>query len=214
MKKIVQALIVILTTFFSAGQGTALAQSAITAPAACKTGVESLPACLESYLQALLANKHKKILSFLYPALFQVIPQQQWLESWKQAEERGGVPKVTSVRFTHMGKPQTFSKGQFIIVHGQMVLELARPGDATPQIDNIIEGIIKKMISPNVKIKINEKRSVFIVTQPLLTAAIDENASGWRLLDFERLPVLVQKKLLPEGLAIALVKAGAQSIAP
>ncbi len=194
--------VVLLTAFCFAGVVTEWAVRAETPPVSVSKPAPllDLAQSLEAYKKATMSNDVEGILSYIYPALFKLVPRDRLKAIMSEMFASAQKATITALEFQDVGAIQNFSKGQFSIVKYQMELQLPHPGDATPDMDKGMIEVLKTKMGRETKVTIDEKRKLVLIVKPSVLLAIKEGQTGWKVLEKENSELIKKAGLLPEDL--------------
>ncbi len=159
---------------------------------------------LERYKQVSLARDVDGLLSFLHPALFTQTPKEQMKAMMQKALLDGTAPKIEQIEFQVVSPVQPYSLGQMVRVKAQSKLSMQRPGDATPQIDGLMIGLIKERMGKDVVASIDEEKNIISIQKTSWMLGVNEGGAGWKFIDKDRLEYFIKNRLLPDDLVAAL----------
>ena len=163
-----------------------------------------LEAAFEAYRAANLARNADAMMSFVYPGFFIFLPRAKIEASIREMVADKAAPRTTAIELMEISPLEPYGKGQFAHIKYTLKLELVRPGDATPQIDQMVAKMMKTRMGPDTQIVLDEQRDVFLVTGMVQLLALKEGEEGWKMIKVRQLPVLLHNKALPEDLAAKL----------
>ena len=156
---------------------------------------------LENYKRSSIDQNINQVMSFTYPGLFKVMPKEQVRAGIMEMYKIGQAPKIKQMVFMPAGALQPYSKGQFVVIDYHVELEMPRPGDATPEIDQFIIKMLKQQLGSGVEVAIDEKNSLIKVARDTQMIALNEGNQGWKMIEKDNLLWLIDGKALPEDLA-------------
>ncbi len=162
--------------------------------------VLDLAQSLEAYKKATMSNDVEGILSYIYPAVFNLVPRDRLKAIMSEMFASDQKANITALEFQDVGAVQNFSKGRFSLVKYQMELQLPHPGDATPDMDKGMIEVLKSKMGRKTKITIDEKRGLVLIVKPSVLLAIKEGQTGWKVLEKENSAMIIKAGLLAEDL--------------
>ena len=155
---------------------------------------------LEAYKKATIANDVEGILSYVYPAIFKLIPRDKLKAIMSEMFASEARANITALEFREVGGVQNYSKGQFSIVKYRLELELPHPGDATPDMNKGMIEVLKSKMGRETKVTIDEQRKLVLIAKPSVLLAINEGQSGWKVLEKDNADMIKKAGLLPDDL--------------
>ena len=178
-----------------------LALSSFTAAQTPGGSTLDLGQSLENYKRASIDQNVDQVMSFTYQGLFKIMPKEQVRAGIMEMYKRGAAPKIKQMQFMPAGALQPYSKGQFVIISYHVELEMPRPGDATPEIDQFVIKMLKQLLGDDVAVAIDEKNGLIKVARDTQMIALNEGNQGWKMIEKDNLLWLIDGKALPEDLA-------------
>jgi len=141
-----------------------------------KAGLER---ALAEFRDVSLKRDVEGIMSFFHPGLYTLMPKEQVKKAMTRAFVEGLAPQIKSMQFQFPGPVRAYSKGHSALIDTVTELAMRRPGDVTPEIDEIMVGLIKKRLGEEVEIRVDEKNNVILVRKKSWLLALNEGSGGW-----------------------------------
>ncbi len=174
-----------------------------------KNSVKPLPSelltVLETYKKAAIEQDAKTLVSVANPAFYKLASKQELIKILQDSYENKQAPTIKNITFTTHGAETNYSVGAFQTVNYFMEMTLPRPGDATPQIDQMMIKMIAKTFGKETKVEIDEKNSLVVISYASWLVALHEKEQDWSILDVDQFEMLSEAKHLPEDL-VKLIK--------
>jgi hypothetical protein len=162
----------------------------------------SLQRRLDEYLAANKQLDFEKLMNYIHPKLFEIVPREQMIELFKSVFDN---PQMTismdSMSVTGISKSFNFNGAEYKKVDYYLGMSL-RFKDSTllkdqDKISQIQEGVKTSMSADNVKY-ISENNSLAIDAKKLMFAIKDNPHTQWMFVGYEPQQREIMKTLIPE----------------
>ena len=116
-----------ITLIFLSGCNTKTPTKAINTKGSDSSSMKTLKDDLSSYTQATIDNDIPKLINFIYPKVFTVVPKDKMTKILTLAYNSEDAPKVTNIKHVNIKPIESYNGGMFSIITSSMSTILKSP---------------------------------------------------------------------------------------
>lgn len=158
--------------------------------------MKGLKKALNAYTQATINGDVKKLIDFVYPKVFTVVPKEKMTEVLSAAYAMGRVPKVKNVKHLNIEPIKKYDSGIFSIITSSMTTELKSPKPDNADFEAYVLKMLQKDLANKGTVSFNQERHIYTINHTNKTLAINEN-NGWKFAGVTQAKKYAEKGLLP-----------------
>lgn len=166
-------------------------------PSPISTEMQELKSALNEYTEATINSDVTKLIDFVYPKVFTIVPKEKMTQVLTAAYATGRVPKVKNVKHIHIEPTQKYDAGIFSIITSTMTTELKSPRPENPDFEAYMLEMLKKELVNQGSVVFDKSNHIYTVNHTDKTVAINEH-SGWKFAGVKQAKKYAQKGLLPQ----------------
>ncbi len=160
----------------------------------------SLKSELDSYKKATMSGDIDKIISYVYPTVFKLMPKEAMVNQLRVAYKSGMMPKINKMEIVKIHPIEKFDKGSFSTIDYKMDLDMDNSKMPQEVKSKMMEMLQNKM-GANSKVTQDDKKNIFHIEKLSTMFAIKESNSGWKFIEKDQTKMLKTQKLLPAQIA-------------
>jgi len=157
----------------------------------------TLKSDLDQYTQATIDKDIPKLINFIYPKVFTVVPKDKMTQVLTKAYSSGNAPKVTNIKHLNIEPIESYKEGMFSIITSSMNTTLKSPMPDNVKFEAYMLKMIKKGLKNKGTVNFNKEDHTFSINHISKTLAINEN-DGWKFAGIKQAKKYAQKGLLPQ----------------
>ena len=194
-------IMLIITLVFLSGCNTKTPST----KASTNTSMTKLKSDLDAYTQATIDNDIPKLINFIYPKVFTVVPKNKMTKVLTAAYKSGNAPKVTNIKHLNIDPIQTYKEGMFSIITSSMSTTLKSPMPDNVKFEAYMLERIKKGLKGKGTVDFDKDKHTFSIKHISKTLAINENDT-WKFAGIKQAKKYAKKGLLAQALIDAIQK--------
>ncbi len=160
----------------------------------------SLKSDIESYKKATMNGDVDKLIDYVYPTVFKLMPKDVMIKQLKAAYSSGMMPKINKMEIVKIYPIQKFDKGEFTTVDYTMNLDMDS-SKMPKEIKSKMLDMLKSKLGSKSKVTQDDKNNLFHIEKFSTMYAIKEGNSSWKFIEKDQTKMLKTKKLLPAQIA-------------
>jgi hypothetical protein len=166
--------------------------------------LKGLNTALNAYTKATVNNDVEKLMDFVYPKVFTVVPREKMSEVLTKAYASGKVPTIKNVKHVDIQPAQKYEGGVFTIVTSTMTTELKSPRPDNPKFEAyMLEMLEKQIASQGGTVNFDKDKHLYSINHSDKTVAIKEN-DGWKFAGINQAKKYAEKGILPKEIVSKL----------
>lgn len=194
MKKTLLLTIILL---FATACTTGSSPSVTTASTSDTTEMKELKKALNAYTEATINSDVEKLIDFVYPKVFTVVPKEKMTEVLAAAYATGRVPKVKNVKHISIEPTKKYDSGIFSIITSSMTTELKSPRPNNADFEAYMLKMLQKDLADKGSVDFNKESHIYTINNTQKTLALNEN-EGWKFAGINQAKKYAEKGLLPQ----------------
>jgi len=194
-----------ITLIFFSGCNTKTPTKSTKIEVSDNSSMKTLKSDLALYTQATIDNDIPKLINFIYPKVFTIVPKDKMTQILTMAYNSGNAPKVTDVKHINIKPIKSYKEGMFSIITSSMSTTLKSPMPNNPKFEAYMLERIKKGLNGKGSVDFNKEKHTFSINHLSRTLAINENGT-WKFAGVKQAKKYAQKGLLTQSLVEALQK--------
>lgn len=161
--------------------------------------MQELKVALNQYTEATINNDVPKLIDFVYPKVFTVVPKEKMSEVLTAAYATGRVPKVRDIKHISIEPIKKYDNGMFSVITSSMTTDIKSPRPDNAEFEAHMLSVLQKELAGRGTINFNQETHIFTINHTDKTIAIDEN-SGWKFAGMTQAKKYAEKGLLPQAI--------------
>ena len=194
-----------ITLIFFSGCNTKTPPKSINTKPSDSTKMTELKDNLDAYTQATIDNDIPKLINFIYPKVFTVVPKNKMTQVLTAAYQSGNAPQVTNIKHLNIEPIEAYKEGMFSIITSSMSTTLKSPMPDNVKFEAYMLERIKKGLNNKGTVDFDKEKHTFLINHISKTLAINEN-NTWKFAGIKQARKYAQKGLLAKELVEALKK--------
>jgi len=194
-----------ITLILISGCSTKIPSKTTTTESSQSSSMISLKNDLNLYTQATIDNDIPKLINFIYPKVFTIVPKEKMSQVLTAAYKSGNAPKVTNIKHLKIEPIQTYTEGMFSIVTSSMSTTLKSPMPNNEKFEAYMLERIKKGLNDKGTVDFDKEKHTFSINHISKTLAINEN-NEWKFAGIKQAKKYAQKGLLAKEVVSAIEK--------
>jgi len=155
--------------------------------------MKRLKTSLSHYTEATIKNDIHKLVSFIYPKAFTIIPKEKMISMFTKAFQSGNIPTVKDVKHLDISDIKAYDNGyNYSIITSSMTTTIKSP---KPQ-DKEFEASMLNTLSSRGTVDFNENNHTFTVQHTNKTIALKED-NGWKFVGFKQAKKYIDRGIFP-----------------
>ena len=154
-----------------------------------------LKKALDAYTQATIDNDVPKLINFIYPKVFTVVPKKKMTEVLTKAYQSQHAPKVDHVKHLKIDPIKSYKEGMFTIVTSSMRTTLKSPNPNDFKFESYMLNVIKKGLKGRGSVEFDKEKHTYSIQHVSRTLAINEGGE-WKFAGLKQAKKYAQKGLL------------------
>ncbi|MBU1668681.1 hypothetical protein KKC13_09690 [bacterium] len=196
MKK---TLLLVITLLFTTACTTDPTPNSIMELASDTKEMKGLKRALNEYTEATLNNDVPKLINFVYPKVFTVVPKEKMTEVLTAAYATGRVPKVKTVKHIHIEPTEKYDMGIFSIITSSMTTELKSPRPDNADFEAYMLQMLQNELADKGNVNFDQENHIFTINHTDKTLALNEN-EGWKFAGINQAKKYAEKGILPQAI--------------
>ena len=166
--------------------------------------LKGLNSALDAYTKATINNDVEKLMDFVYPKVFTVVPREKMTAVLTKAYASGKVPTVKDVKHIDIQPAQKYEGGLFTIVTSTMTTELKSPRPDNAKFEAyMLEMLQKQLKDQGGTVSFDKDKHLYSIHHSDKTIAIKEN-DGWKFAGINQAKKYAEKGILPKEIVTKL----------
>jgi len=161
--------------------------------------MKGLKKALNSYTNATQKNDVTKLIEFVYPKVFTVVPKEKMTKVLTAAYATGRMPKVKNVKHIHIEPIEKYDMGIFSIITSSLTTELKSPRPDNADFEAYMLHMLQKDLKNKGSVNFDKVKHIFTVKSTQKTVAINEN-EGWKFAGMNQAKKYAEKGILPQAI--------------
>jgi len=192
-------LLLVITLLFTTACTPDMAPNSIKKVSRDTQEMKGLKKALNTYTEATINSDVEKLINFVYPKVFTVVPKEKMTEVLTAAYATGRVPKVKNVKHLHIEPIEKYDKGIFSIITSSMTTELKSPRPDNADFEAYMLQMLQKKLANKGSVHFDKEHHIFSITDTEKTLALNEN-EGWKFAGINQAKKYAQKGILPQAI--------------
>lgn len=161
--------------------------------------MKGLKKALNSYTNATQKNDVTKLIDFVYPKVFTVVPKEKMTKVLTAAYATGRMPKVKNVKHIHIEPIEKYDMGIFSIITSSLTTELKSPRPDNADFEAYMLHMLQKDLKNKGSVNFDKAKHIFTVKSTQKTVAINEH-EGWKFAGMNQAKKYAEKGILPQAI--------------
>jgi len=158
--------------------------------------MKALKSSLSEYTEATVSNDIEKLVGFIYPKAFTIIPKEKMINMFKKTFSSGNVPKVKDVKHTKIEDIKKYDKGVYSIITSSMTTVIKSPRPDDKKFEEYMLTTLQKQIASKGTVTLNKEKHLFNIQHSNKTIALNEEGS-WKFIGFKQAKKYIDKGIFP-----------------
>jgi len=198
-------IMLIIALIFFSGCNSRTPTKSTMIKASDNSSMKQLKNDLDAYTQATIDNDIPKLINFIYPKVFTVVPKTKMTQVLTEAYKSGNAPKVTNIKHLNINPIETYKEGMFSIITSSMSTTLKSPMPDNVKFEAYMLERIKKGLNGKGTVEFDKDQHTFAIKHVSKTLAINEN-NRWKFAGIKQARKYAKKGLLAKALIDAIQK--------
>ncbi len=165
---------------------------------------QELKRALDEYSNATINNDIPKLLTFVYPKVFTLLPKEKMKAMLEQMYASGKAPNITEINHKNIDPIKKYDKGLYTVITSDMSMELKSPTPDNAKFESILLEKLQRQMGSEAKVSLNKKDHLFIVQRESKIIGINENNMGWKFVGYEQAKKYAAKNIIPKSIVDSL----------
>jgi len=161
--------------------------------------MKSLKTSLSEYTEATVSNDINKLVGFIYPKAFTIIPKEKMVSMFKKTLSSGNIPKVKDVKHTKIEAIKKYDAGVYSIITSSMTTVIKSPRPNDKKFEEYMLKTLQKQIASKGMVTLNREKHLFNIQHSSKTIALNEDGS-WKFIGFKQAKKYIEKGVFPKEL--------------
>ncbi len=162
--------------------------------------VKELNDALASYSKATIDNDIPKLLTFVYPKVFTLLPKDRMKAMLEKMYASGKAPNITDIEHKEISAIQKYDAGIYSVITSFMSMELKSPTPENPKFEEILLEKLKKQMGENAQVTLDASRHIFLVKRESRIIGINEDNKGWKFVGYDQAKKYAEKNIIPKSI--------------
>jgi hypothetical protein len=161
------------------------------------TEMKALKTALSQYTEATIKSDVNKLVSFIYPKAFTIIPKEKMITMLTKAFKAGNVPNVKNVKHLDISKIEKYNNDYYYsIITSSMTTTIKSPRPKDEKFEAYMLTTLQEKLLSRGTVNFDKEKHLFNIEHTNKTIALKEQ-EGWKFIGFKQARKYIDRGVFP-----------------